>query len=196
MRSTPVAPRVSSRRARSFNRSTVVAALSLALTASHSAGAQSTSPTDSAAARQQQVLIGTRSPVGAGLLSYLLPGLGSYYAGNSKHGTVHLVVGLASGAALFYSLADCKGNCSTDEVISIGSGVTLAVNAVWSIFTAAQDADAYNAAASSRRVGELPLSVPHPLVSQGASREAPIVTLSRGSNGERRLRVRFLNVSF
>ncbi len=71
----------------------------------------------------------TRSPVLAAGLSLVLPvvfvnGIGSYYAGNSGHGTRHLLIGFGSVGLMVAGLGTCFdafSNCSADWAIAIGA---------------------------------------------------------------------------
>ncbi len=95
----------------------------------------------------------TRSPVLAAGLSLILPvvgvnGIGSYYAGNSGHGTRHLLIGFASiglilagGSSCFEVFSNCSG--AGQASISIGAVAYLG-NWVWSTVTAVLDAGATN----------------------------------------------------
>jgi hypothetical protein len=94
-----------------------------------------------------------KSPIVAGLLSWVLPGLGSFYAGNSRHGVIHLAVDVGAYGLLFSSCGDlsCNGGMIG------GSALVLVGNEIWSIFTAVADANAANgpASKSGRVVGSL-----------------------------------------
>lgn len=92
---------------------------------------------------------GEKDPFVAGLLSWVVPGVGSFYAGNSRHGVTHLVTHVASYALILGGAASCTTNysgaatCSTSSGALVGVGfVALLVNDVWSIFTAVGDARA------------------------------------------------------
>ena len=101
---------------------------------------------------QQQA--GRKDPFVAGLLSLLIPGVGSYYAGHNGHGTRHLLifgVGLATYSVgtimwtedcLFDFDRDCQGGAA-GSLIVVGSVVVL-VNSIWGIVTAVGDANAHN----------------------------------------------------
>ncbi len=81
-----------------------------------------------------------RSPVAAGLLSFLIPGAGSFYAGNSKRGFVHLSIAL--GAA-FVGMASCGQG--KDAPCGGASDVAMLVSLVnwpWSVVSAVRDARA------------------------------------------------------
>ena len=129
---------------------------------------------------------GTKSPVLAGVLSWILPGLGSYYAGNSGHGTRHLAIeGVALGVTI-WGLAE-----SVDDIISgetdvhpalwVGVGA-LVVNGIWSIVVAVNDANATNAGmASLLRPGISPLLVSSPAVRDLAPQANHRVGLQVGS---------------
>lgn len=102
--------------------------------------------------RQEHASAGHKSPLLAGVLSYLLPGTGSFYAGNSRHGVRHLAI--AAGAM---TLAVSTG-CGSDQgwgdfgcpnrgrgTLFLVGLAAYGVNAIWSIVTAVEDADAHNA---------------------------------------------------
>ena len=100
----------------------------------------------------------TRSPVLAAGLSLVLPlvgvnGIGSYYAGNSGHGTRHLLIGFASAGVIFAGLASClAGGCSGAKNASITIGILAYLgNWWWSTVTAGLDAGAYNRRQSETR---------------------------------------------
>lgn len=98
-----------------------------------------------------------KSPALAGILSWLVfPGVGSYYAGNSGHGTRHLLLGLGTLTVTIVGLAMAVDDIQDDLTIDEGS-VTLmlvgllgyGVNAIWSIVTAVTDASHHNAGIAS-----------------------------------------------
>ena len=96
----------------------------------------------------------TKSPVLAGGLSLVLPlflvnGVGSYYAGNSGHGTRHLLIGFGSFGLMVAGLSTCAEggflDCSGAEEASITIGLLAYLgNWVWSTVTAVLDAGATN----------------------------------------------------
>lgn len=80
------------------------------------------------------------SAVAAGVLSGIVPGVGSYYAGNAAHGTAHLTVALASGLV---SLVVCgQGHDAPCGGMSNAAALVSIVNWGWSIVTAVHDARA------------------------------------------------------
>jgi hypothetical protein len=95
---------------------------------------------------------GEKSPVLAGFLSWPIPGLGSYYARNSGHGTRHLVIhGVALGVFI-WGVAETTDEI-LDEIIideddihpALWVGLTaLTINTIWAIVTGVNDAIAYN----------------------------------------------------
>ena len=100
----------------------------------------------------------TRSPVLAAGLSLVLPlvgvnGIGSYYAGNSGHGTRHLLIGFGSFGLMVAGLASClAGGCSGAENASITIGALAYLGTwLWSTVTAGLDAGAYNRRQSETR---------------------------------------------
>jgi hypothetical protein len=94
-------------------------------------------------AAQQPDTTAHRYPVLAGGLSYLFPGVGSLYAGNSKHALVHAGVAVASFVA-FAEASGAKACSSACATVGLTGLFTFAVNEVWSIVTAAKDANTFN----------------------------------------------------
>jgi hypothetical protein len=91
-----------------------------------------------------------KNPTLAGLLSFVVPGLGSFYAGNPKAGAFHLVVHALSYALIVGAAIDCENHpCEMSAATGAGVLVMLA-NDVVSIFKAAGDAHAYNARMAGR----------------------------------------------
>jgi hypothetical protein len=89
-----------------------------------------------------------KSPVVAGVLSFLMPGVGSFYAGNSTHGFVHF--GVVMGSALV-TMATCgQGKDAPCGGASTLATVVILVNWPWSVVTAIRDARASGAGASRR----------------------------------------------
>jgi len=89
-----------------------------------------------------RVADGEKDPLIAGLLSLILPGAGSFYAGNTPHGVRHVVIEVASYAVLFGA---CNpGSTSTNNCgAALGlSYVALLGNTAWAIVTAVNDAHA------------------------------------------------------
>ena len=83
---------------------------------------------------------GQKDVLVAGLLSVVLPGLGSFYAGNERHGWTHVLVLAGSVVAMGAGASSCGtgGSCS---LVGLGYA-TYVVNGIWSIFTAVTDARA------------------------------------------------------
>ena len=110
---------------------------------------------DSATLMQQRRA--EKSPALAGILSWVVfPGVGSYYAGNSGHGTRHLVIGLGALTVTVVGLVqavesiDQFGNISGGGFALAGVGLlAYMVNSIWSIVVAVNDAGAYNAGIAS-----------------------------------------------
>jgi len=80
---------------------------------------------------------------------FLVNGVGSYYAGNSGHGTRHLLIGFGSVGLMVAGFSSCgvggSSNCSGAEDASISIGVLAYLgNWVWSTVTAVLDAGATN----------------------------------------------------
>jgi len=114
-----------------------------------------------------QQAAGRKEPVVAGLLSWIVPGVGSFYAGNNRHGAIHLGVGVGSLIAMVAGAAAAVEtvDINTGEVSGGGLGLLVVgylvyvVNDVWSIFTAVFDANRHNTGSSGGRVvGELYLA--------------------------------------
>ena len=96
-----------------------------------------------------QQAVGRKSPALAGVLSWLIPGTGSFYAGNSGHGTRHLVLGVITIGGVFAGLSSaCEdGVCDADDsgiAIAAVSLLGAAVNGIWGIITAVGDAHEHN----------------------------------------------------
>jgi len=93
-----------------------------------------------------------KDPAVAGILSFFLPGIGSFYAGNTTHGVVHLGVDLGAYAVMLGGAYNLNGGA-----LAAGYLVLLG-NDIWSIFTAVDDANDYNSrgtAPAGRIVGDL-----------------------------------------
>jgi hypothetical protein len=128
--------------------------------------------------------VGRKDPLVAGILSFFVPGLGSFYAGNSGHGIRHLGIAVA-GAVLYVSGTDCTASgtgygtsCSYSTAAQVGLGVIL-VDWIWATVVAVNDANAHN-----RRAGGA-----HPAGVAGRLDVAPsIVGLSNGVASSRALR--------
>lgn len=100
----------------------------------------------------------SRSPLLASALSLLiLPGIGSYYAGNSGHGMRHLLIAGASGALALTGMllwvdnvldecleGDCRSSNEAGVGVAVVGGVAYMINWVWPAATAAEDAMAFN----------------------------------------------------
>ena len=100
-----------------------------------------------------QSTLSRKSPTLAAILSWLVwPGVGSYYAGNSGHGTRHLLIGVAAVGAAIPLLVTCDndGFCDFDNdtarlSVVVGLGAIALGNSIWSIITAVNDAEKRNA---------------------------------------------------
>jgi TM2 domain-containing membrane protein YozV len=107
-----------------------------------------------------------KDPTVAGLLSWFIPGLGSFYAGHSGHGIRHIAIHVGGLVLLVAGLAaatddlvcDSFGNCNLEEgsfaLAGVGYLVVLA-NDIWAIITAVGDANAYNRGAGGARPGRV-----------------------------------------
>ena len=85
-----------------------------------------------------------REPALAGTLSFLIPfGTGSFYAGNAKHGLIHLSIGVGAAVLLVTNLCfdECYNGEETKE--SVGFLVFVA-NWVTGTIVAVGDAKAFN----------------------------------------------------
>lgn len=86
----------------------------------------------------------------AALLSLAVPGLGSFYAGNSGHGLRHAAIAGSSVAFTFAGLSSCElgilGGPSEAEgcVVAGLSALVFVGNWIWGAATAASDAKEYN----------------------------------------------------
>ena len=96
----------------------------------------------------QQGAVSRKDPAVAGLLSFLLPGLGSFYAGNSGHGILHLAIGLGSYAVMYGGLNSDACQWEDDCAVAGVGAVVYLGNAIWSIFAAVSDANKHNRAAA------------------------------------------------
>jgi hypothetical protein len=111
--------------------------------------------------QEQEPVLGERSGVLAGVLSaFVWPGVGSYYAGNSGHGTRHLLIGVGTaGMMLGGLLAACDDGlswCATDHAgyyVASAGAIGYLVNWVWSIFTATGDVSDYNRRLREQQAG-------------------------------------------
>ncbi len=101
-----------------------------------------------------------KDPTLAGVLSFLIPGVGSFYAGNTTHGIVHLGIHVGSYALIVGEATSCAfdGSCTGSGGLVAAGYLVLLGNDVWSIFTAVNDAHAHNGDSGStpgRVVGNL-----------------------------------------
>jgi TM2 domain-containing membrane protein YozV len=96
-----------------------------------------TSPTDGA---------DMKSPVAGVLLSGLVfPGLGSFYAGNDRHGWIHAGISAAAIVGTLAASGSCRRSCPNENGGVVLGLSTLIVNDIWSMFTAARDVGEANA---------------------------------------------------
>ncbi len=87
---------------------------------------------------------GEKSPLLAGVLSWIIPGVGSFYAENSGHGIRHLAIqGVGFGLLIWGAVETEDINVDVHAALWVGLGVVV-VNGLWSIVTAVTDANAYN----------------------------------------------------
>ena len=113
---------------------TTTAALLATLTLAGAVSAQTPSDT------------GIKSPALAGVASYLLPGVGSWYAGNDQHARTHGLIALGLGiTGVAMSVGrDCYDMCVPPTLLGAVVVFGYLTNDVWSVVTAVQDAHAYN----------------------------------------------------
>jgi len=138
------------------------------------------SPGEHSAARKE--------PLVAGLLSWILPGVGSFYAGNSGHGVRHLLIsaGAVTAVVVGASAFDDNDEDATLSGVLIVGGLTLAVtNAVWGIITAVNDAHAANRVAGVARY-----------LDPGLVRLVPSTSLVAGFDVAPRMGVRLVEFGF
>lgn len=91
-----------------------------------------------------------RSPIIAGVASAFIPGVGSFYAANPRHGVTHLVIHVVAGTYVLAGSASCmmswggETECPDDNLLNVAA-VAWLVNWGWSIVSAVNDAKAFNA---------------------------------------------------
>ena len=139
-----------------MTRQSLILVLSLAAAAPRLEAQRITASAFDAAARPDVTALAARkSPTLAALLSwFIFPGVGSYYAGNSSHGTRHLLIGIATLAPTIALLATCDsdGFCDFDHdaarlSLTIALAAGFVANEAWSILVAISDAEKANEAA-------------------------------------------------
>jgi hypothetical protein len=89
---------------------------------------------------------GFKSPALAGVASYLLPGVGSWYAGNDQHARVHGAIALGLGLTGMAMSAgrDCHDLCVPQNTLGGLIVFGYLTNEIWSVVTAVRDAHSYN----------------------------------------------------
>jgi hypothetical protein len=123
---------------------------------------------------------GRKSPVLAGVLGYVLPGVGSLYAGDKRNAAVHASIAIVTAAAIGISDVDkCNArDCSqTKNGFGLFLYVALLTNAVWSSVTAVHDANAHNERAERLRGTSLGLSPSVDVVRPGSAGGPPHVQM-------------------
>lgn len=89
-----------------------------------------------------------KDPVVAGVLSWLLPGAGSFYAGHRRHGWTHAGIALGTAMLILSGMGECEESLDAECVGGAGLVVTglavFAVNNVWAIISGVNDAHAFN----------------------------------------------------
>ncbi len=109
----------------------------------------------------------------AALSFFVWPGVGSYYAGNSAHGTRHVLISLVAlgGAIPLLATCDNDGFCDFDNdtarlSLAAALGAAYVANWAWSVVAAISDAEDYNYRIGAARVSLSPgvarLAVPGP----------------------------------
>lgn len=102
---------------------------------------------DGARADRAELTAGAeKSPFGAGLMSWLVPGLGSFYAGDTGHGITHLAIGAGSFGIMAATASGCNlfGEDEPTCGIAVAAALVFVGNSVWSVFTAVDDAKQHN----------------------------------------------------
>lgn len=87
-----------------------------------------------------------KDPALAGLLSAVIPGAGSFYAGENGHGGRHLIIAGLSGLTFASSIGECElvfGDRDGCAVAGISAAAFIA-NWVWGIFAGSADARRHN----------------------------------------------------
>ena len=98
-----------------------------------------------------------RSPVLAGVASYLLPGVGSWYAGNDQHALTHgaIALGLGVTGTVMTAGRDCYDLCVPPTLFGALVVLGYLTNDIWSTVTAVRDAHAHNDRAQRLRTGRI-----------------------------------------
>ena len=152
----------------------VTAALLASLTLADAARAQS--PADT----------GIKSPTIAGVASYFLPGVGSWYAGNDQHARTHgaIALGLGITGMAMNVGRDCYDMCVPPTLLGAVVVIGYLTNDIWSVVTAVQDAHAYNDRTERLRAARIDFT--------------PVLRLAAPSGGATpsRLEVRMLRAEF
>lgn len=92
---------------------------------------------------------GEKSAFAAGMLSFLVPGTGSFYAGNAAHGWTHMLIEVGTFGVGLQVAHTCNGDLGCGYGVLAGVGVVLIGNQLWSIVTAVSDAHATNRIANA-----------------------------------------------
>ena len=132
-----------------------------------------------------------RNPYLAGALSYLLPGAGSFDAGDEGHGITHLGIGAASFVGVM-TAASSKDNAG--QLVGVSSMLTFGVNSIWSVVTAVRDANAYNRGANpgdTVRRPPRPFGIAHLHVGAGGGRGPYMNNATGGHLSEVRIGIAF-----
>ena len=87
---------------------------------------------------------GEKSAFAAGMLSLLVPGTGSFYAGNAAHGWRHMLIEVGTFGVGFLVAHTCSGELGCGVEVFTGIGLVLMGNRIWSIIAAVSDAHATN----------------------------------------------------
>ena len=76
---------------------------------------------------------GEKSAYVAGMLSFLVPGAGSFYAGNSTHGWTHMLIEVGTFGAGLVVARSCNGELGCGIEVLTGVGAVLIGNQIWSV---------------------------------------------------------------
>jgi hypothetical protein len=89
---------------------------------------------------------GYKSPTVAGVASYFLPGVGSWYAGNDHHARTHglIALGLGITGVVMNAGRDCYDMCVPPTLLGAVVVFGYLTNDIWSVVTAVQDAHTHN----------------------------------------------------
>lgn len=115
--------------------------------------------------------VSRKDPALATVFSFLVPGIGEFYAGAPGTGTFHLVTDLAATGVAVYGIS-CSADlaCTDGEALAIGGATLMLTNTLFSMWDAHHAATNYNKAHGL--IGQLELA--RPLIATGPRGEARI----------------------